>query len=45
MKMKSANKNNGATFSQINLLYLLNILRVLVTKLRNSQCSEAEQLR
>ncbi|XP_046437156.1 PDF receptor-like [Daphnia pulex] len=29
----------------INLLYLLNILRVLVTKLRNSQCSEAEQLR
>lgn len=29
----------------INLLYLLNILRVLVTKLRNSQCSDAEQLR
>ena len=32
-------------YIQINLLYLLNILRVLVTKLRNSQCSEAEQVR
>lgn len=29
----------------MNLLYLLNIIRVLVTKLQNSQCSEAEQLR
>lgn len=33
------------SFFQVNLLYLLNILRVLVTKLRTSQCSEAEQLR
>lgn len=33
------------TAIKVNLLYLLNILRVLVTKLRTSQCSEAEQLR
>ena len=31
--------------TKVNLLYLLNILRVLVTKLRTSQCSDAEQLR
>jgi len=33
------------TIILVNFLYLLNIIRVLVTKLRNSPCSEAEQLR
>jgi hypothetical protein len=32
-------------FSQVNLIFLLNILRVVITKLRESNTAENEQIR